>query len=335
VASTPPDRPGGEVGGSPDPFSDGGGDRPRLIVDCDPGLDDAAALVLANHFADLVGITTVGGNAPLEQTTYNAMVMRDLLGVEVPIHSGAARPLVVEPVSGHYIHGASGLDGADLPPPTSPLDGEDAVTFIIDTCRATEGLWLVPTGPQTNIASALRDAPDIGDRIAGISLMGGGSFGNRTAAAEYNIWADPHAAEIVFGYGGRLVMAGLDVTYGFQATPERIEAVRSLPGRLAGVLAELFEFFSAAYIRRHDPGAIRGAAVHDPLAVLAVTHRNLFQHRERHIAIETEGVLTRGMTVIDDRLLVERPPPNTEQLTDIDDDAAFALLLDAVAHFSR
>jgi inosine-uridine nucleoside N-ribohydrolase len=310
-------------------------DRPRIVLDCDPGHDDAVAIIAAARYADLVGITTVGGNAPLERTTYNARVMRDLLGIDVPIHAGCARPLVLEPVSGDHIHGVSGLDGTDLPPPTTPLDGDDGVAFIIDTCRATEGLWLVPTGPLTNIACSLRDAPDIADRVAGISLMGGGSFGNRTAAAEYNIWADPHAAEIVFGYGGRLVMAGLDVTYQFQATPERIAAVRSLSGRLAEVLGDLFEFFSGSYLRRHDPGALRGAAVHDPLAVLAVTHPDLFDRIERHVAIETEGALTRGMTVIDQRKLIERPPPNTEVLVGVDDTAAFALVLDAVAHFSR
>jgi inosine-uridine nucleoside N-ribohydrolase len=310
-------------------------DRPRIVLDCDPGHDDAVAIIAAARYADLVGVTTVGGNAPLEQTTYNARVLRDLLAIDVPIHAGSARPLVVEPVSGGHIHGEGGLGGADLPAPVTPLDGDDGVAFIIETCRATEGLWLVPTGPLTNVARALRDAPDIAGRLAGISLMGGGSYGNRTAAAEYNIWADPHAADIVFRYGGRLVMAGLDVTYGFQATPERIASVRSVPGRLAAVLGDLFEFYSAVYLRRHDPGSLRGAAVHDPLAVLAVTHPDLFERVERHVEIETEALLTRGMTVIDRRRVVERPPPNTEMLVDVDATAAFALVLDAVAHFSR
>jgi inosine-uridine nucleoside N-ribohydrolase len=310
-------------------------DTPQILLDCDPGHDDAVAIIAAARYARLVGITTVAGNAPLERTTYNARVMRDLLGIAVPIHSGAARPLEVAPTSGHHIHGESGLDGADLPAPTTPLDGEDAVAFIIDTCRAEEGIWLVPTGPLTNIATALRAAPDLAARIAGISLMGGGTYGNRTAAAEYNIWADPHAAATVFAYGGQLIQAGLDVTHRFQATPERIDAVRALPGRLAAVLADLFEFFSAAYLRRHDPGSMRGAAVHDPLAVLAVTHDALFERVERHVAVEPSGELTRGMTVIDQRRLVDRPAPNTEVLVGVEDAAAFDLVLDAVAHFSR
>lgn len=148
--------------------------RPKMLLDCDPGHDDAVAIITAARHADLVGITTVAGNAPLDSTTYNARVMRDLLGIDVPIHSGCDRPLEVEPVSGDYIHGESGLDGADLPPPVTPLDGDDAVSFIIETCRASEGVWLVPTGPLTNIARALDEAPDIADRAAGISLMGAG-----------------------------------------------------------------------------------------------------------------------------------------------------------------
>jgi inosine-uridine nucleoside N-ribohydrolase len=237
--------------------------------------------VVAARCTELLGITTVAGNAPLSSTTHNARVLRDLLAIDAPIHAGADRPLVVAPVHGEYIHGESGLDGADLPEPHTPLDSRDAVGFIIDTCRADDDVWLVPTGPQTNIALALRAAPDLVERIAGISFMGGGSYGNRTAAAEYNIWADPHAAEIVISSGAPLVMAGLDVTYQFQATPDRIDAVDRIGGTLASTLAELFRFFSAAYVRRHDGGAITGAAVHDPLAVLALTHPHLSNARPR------------------------------------------------------
>lgn len=139
----------------------------------------------------------------------------------------------------------------------------------------------------------------------------------------------------MFGYGGRLIMAGLDVTHRFQATPERIGAVRALPGRLAAVLADLFDFFSASYLRRHDQDALRGAAVHDPLAVLAVTQPDLFASVERHVEVETADSLTRGMTIIDERRLVERRPPNTKVLVDVDDESAFGFVLEAVAHFSR
>jgi len=311
----------------------------RVLLDCDPGHDDALAIVAAARYADLVGITTVAGNAPLERTTYNALVLRDLLGIDVPVHSGSSQPLL-GPV-GHgaahseAVHGESGLDGADLPAPTRPIDSTDAVGFIIDTCRTVDDVWLVPVGPLTNIALALRTAPDIAERIAGISLMGGGTFGNRTSTGEFNIWADPEAAAIVFGYGGPLVMAGLDVTYQFQATPERIATIEALPGVFAAVLGDLLRFFSDNYLSRHDPGTIRGAVVHDPLAVFALTHPDLFTRAARHVSIETRGEHTRGMTVIDQRAITARPAPNCDVLTSVDHDTAFDLLIEAIAHFSR
>jgi inosine-uridine nucleoside N-ribohydrolase len=309
--------------------------RPAILLDCDPGHDDAIAIVTAARYSDLVGITTVAGNAPLDRTTYNALAMRDLLAIDVPVHSGSARPLVAEPRAAPLIHGESGLDGADLPAPTTPLDGTDGVEFIIETCRRSEGIWLVPTGPLTNIALALRFAPDIANRIAGISLMGGGTFGNRTVTAEFNIWVDPEAASIVFGYEGPLVMAGLDVTHQFQATPTRIAQVAALPGQLARVLTDLFNFFATTYLTRHDPGSIQGPAVHDPLAVLALTHSELFDREAHHVAIETMGTLTRGMTVIDQRHLVERRESNCDVLTKVDADTAFDLIIEAIAHFAK
>jgi inosine-uridine nucleoside N-ribohydrolase len=179
----------------------------------------------------------------------------------------------------------------------------------------------------------LRSAPDLVDHIAGISLMGGGTFGNRSAVAEFNIWADPEAAAAVFSCGARLVMSGLDLTHGFQATPERIEQVRAIPGRLAAVLADLFEFFSGTYVARSDN--LRGAPVHDPCAVLALTHPSLFQQVRAHVTVETQGQHTRGMTVIDQRHLRERPEPNCTVLTDIDADGGFAVIDEAIAHFSH
>jgi inosine-uridine nucleoside N-ribohydrolase len=307
--------------------------RPRIILDCDPGHDDAVAIVVAAHRCDIVGITTVAGNAPLERTAYNARVMRHILDLDVPVVSGAAGPLVVPPAFAGYVHGESGLDGADLPEPTRPLDGTDAVGFIIDTVRADPGCHLVVTGPMTNIALALRMAPDLGDHIAGISFMGGGTFGNRTAMAEFNLWADPHAAAIVVGSGLPLIMAGLDVTHRFQATPERIERVRAIDGRLAAVLSGLFDFFSANYRSRHDDMA--GAAVHDPLAVLAITDPALFTMRDRFVDVMTEGHHTRGMTIVDQRTLVDRPAPNCTVLDDIDAEAAWSITIDAIRAGSR
>jgi len=304
-----------------------------IILDCDPGHDDAIAIVVAAQHTNILGLTTVGGNAPLSATTRNAIILRDLLGLDVPVHAGANRPLVQPPFNASYVHGESGLDGADLPEPSGPPESHDAVGFIIDTCRANEGIWLVPTGPLTNIALALRSAPDIASRIAGISLMGGGTFGNRTAAAEFNLWCDPEAADIVFSYGGPLIMSGLDLTHQFQALPHRIEMVRALPGRLAAVLADLFDFFSHTYQSRHKH--IAGAAVHDPCAVMTLTHPHLFERSLHHVEIEVQGARTRGMTIIDQRDLREVPDPNCDVLTGIDADAAWQVVVDAIAHFSR
>ena len=306
--------------------------RLPIILDCDPGHDDAIAMIVAARHTNLIGITTVAGNAPLESTTHNAIVVRDLLGIDVPVHSGASRPLVAEPRHAGYVHGESGLDGAQLPPPSGPPESRDAIAFIIDTVRNYEGVWLVPTGPMTNIALALRSAPDIAARVAGISFMGGGLFGNSTPTAEFNIWADPEAAAIVVGYGGPLVMAGLDVTHQLQATPERIDQVRAAPGELAATLADLMSFFSGTYVSRHEN--LRGAAVHDPLAVLALTHPELFTRSFSHVAVETAGEHTRGMTVIDQRTLIDRPEPNCDRLISVDSDAAWAVVLEAITHFS-
>jgi len=303
--------------------------RPAIILDCDPGHDDAVAIVLAAHLCDVLGITTVAGNAPLERTTYNARVMRHLLNLNTEVHSGADAPLVVPAAAAGYVHGESGLDGAELPEPTRPVDGTDAVGFIIDTVRTKPGCSLVVTGPMTNVALAITSAPDIVDLVAEISFMGGGTFGNRTTMAEFNLWADPHAAATVVRSGAPLVMAGLDVTHRFQATEPRITAVRAVGGTLATTLADLFDFFSENYRSRHDDMA--GAAVHDPLSVLAVCRPDLFTSTARFVDIVTDGEHTRGMTVIDRRTLLDRPVANCTVLDDVDADAAWQIVVDAVA----
>ena len=307
--------------------------RVPLILDCDPGHDDAVAIVVAACYAELVGITTVAGNAPLDSCTRNAIIIRDLLEIGCPVHAGAARPFIQPARHAGYVHGVSGMDGADLPEPSGPPASHDAVGFLIESCRQREGMWLVATGPMTNIALALRAAPDLADRVAGISVMGGGSFGNRTAAAEFNLWCDPEAADVVFSYGGPLVMSGLDLTHQFQALPERIDMVRALPGRLAMVCADLFDFFSGTYRDRHHH--IAGAPVHDPSAVLALTHPHLFTRTRAHVEIETSGHRTVGMTIIDRRDLKEVPDPNCDVLTALDAPAAWQVVVDAIARFSN
>ena len=303
--------------------------KPRIILDCDPGHDDAVAIVVAAHTCELLGITTVAGNAPLDRTTHNARVLRHMLDLDVEVHSGAGRPMVVEPAFAGYVHGESGLDGADLPEPTRPVDGTDGIQFLIQTARSNPGCHLVVTGPMTNIALALRSDPSLGDHIAGISFMGGGTFGNRTAMSEFNFWADPHAAAVVVNSGLPLIMAGLDVTHQFQATAPRIEQVESIDGQLAHVLSGLFDFFSANYSSRHDD--MEGAAVHDPLAVLALSHRQLFESEERFVDVVIEGDHTRGMTVVDQRTLIDRPAANCTVLTKVDADAAWDVAAAAIA----
>lgn len=300
----------------------------KVLMDCDPGHDDAFALIVASKFADVLGVTTVAGNAPLSLTTKNARIVLDLCGSSAPLHSGAGRPLVAEPIHAAYVHGESGMDGAKLPEPSRPADGTDAVHFIIDTVRSNKGLWLVPTGPLTNIALALRTAPDLVDNIAGISIMGGGRFGNRTATAEFNIWCDPEAAATVFDSGAKIIMSGLHLTHQIMATPKRIEMVRGAHETVGPMLAGLLEFFSKMYKSLHDDFA--GAPLHDVCAVLALTHPELFTASEKHVAVEIDGTLTRGMTVIDDRHVLSRTKVNTRVLETIDADAAFAIIVDAI-----
>jgi inosine-uridine nucleoside N-ribohydrolase len=303
-------------------------ERPRILLDCDPGHDDVIAIVVAAEHTDLIGITTVAGNAPLDRTTYNACVMRDALGLACTVHSGAERPLVAPPKFAGYVHGESGLDGAALPEPDRGADSTDAIGFIIDSVRAEEGLWLVPTGPLTNIALALRAAPDLAGRIAGISLMGGGTFGNRRPLAEFNIWADPEAAAAVYGCGAPITMAGLDVTHQFLVTRPRIDEVQAIGLPFTDLIGDLMEFFSGNYIRRHDQ--IEGAALHDPLAVMALTHPHLFTGTDRHVTVETRGEHTAGVTVIDRRSISERDAPNVHVLEQVDHEAAWRVVVDAL-----
>jgi inosine-uridine nucleoside N-ribohydrolase len=309
------------------------GERPRIILDCDPGHDDVIAIVVASAHAELVGVTTVAGNASLDHTTYNACVMRDTLDLGCGVHSGADRPLVAPPRFAAFVHGVSGLDGAALPEPQAGPDSADAVAFIVDSCRTEEGLWLVPTGPLTNIALALRAAPDLADRIAGISLMGGGTFGNRTPLAEFNIWADPDAAHIVFDCGAPVTMAGLDVTHQLIVTHPRIDEVAAIGTPFTHLIADLFRYFTDNYIARHD--GIEGAALHDPLAVMALTHPDLFSGTDRHVTVETKGQHTAGMTVIDRRSIRDREPPNVRVLERVDADGAWSVVLAALETAGR
>lgn len=302
-----------------------------LLLDCDPGHDDAIAIITALRHGELLGVTTVSGNVGLDLTTRNALITTQIVGAEVPVHSGAPRPLVAEPFHAEFIHGKSGLDGPELPSLEREVSGNDAVGYIIDTVRSRQGVWLVAIGPLTNIALALRCAPDIAGRVAGIAIMGGGlSFGNVTAAAEFNILADPEAADIVFSAPLRRVLAPLDLTHQLLLGDEDSARFRETGTAAGAFVADLLGFYSDAYARRFS--GRREGPLHDPCAVLAVTHPELFEREAMNVRIELRGEHTRGMTLADRRNVRSDLPRDTEVLTRIDAARARELLLEAVSH---
>lgn len=315
----------------------------RLIVDCDPGHDDAVALVVAAHFAEIVGITTVGGNAPLADVTGNALLTCQLFGIDAEVHAGAVRPLVAEPRHAPEVHGVSGFAGPTLPPLERRVAGGHAVDYLIETIRGEEGLWLVPIGPMTNVAMAFRHAPDLIDRLAGVSFMGGSAgSGNRTPTAEFNVLVDPEAAAVVLGSGVPLRMAGLDLTNQFPVDDALARDMRALGGPGAVFLADLF----GGYLDRAEGlTGLRRGGLHDPCAVLAVTHPEVIASELRRVDVELDGRLTRGMTVVDQRPAptggrASRPDddagaPNVHHGHTIDPKAARALVLEAVAARDR
>jgi inosine-uridine nucleoside N-ribohydrolase len=305
--------------------------RPRVLLDCDPGHDDAFALLFAARRCEVVAITTVSGNVGLASTTRNALILRDLAGLDVPVHRGAAGPLVGEPLHAPDIHGASGLDGPELPDPRGEADPLPAAVAIVEASRRHDDLWLVPVGPLTNVALALRLDPELPQRLAGISLMGGSrSFGNTTAAAEFNVLADPEAAEAVFSSGARIVMSGLDLTHQFRLGADDVAALRAVEGPVGRFAGDLLGFFLSAYERRSGRPS---APMHDPCAVLALTDPDLFEREALRVVVETQGRHTRGMTLCDQRDLHRRAAPNAEVLTRIDAEAARARLHEALAEY--
>ena len=304
---------------------------PKVILDCDPGHDDAVAILLAARQCEVLAITTVSGNAPLELTTANALLMCQLAGLDIPVHAGAEGPLLVPAAHAPRAHGATGLDGPPRPDVHTEAASNNAVSVIIETARSHDDVWLVPVGPLTNIALAIRQAPDIVERVAGISLMGGAvGPGNVTPTAEFNIWADPHAAQIVFAAGVPLVrMAGLNLTHQLCVGPNETAALRAQGGIVPEFVAGLFDFYLAGYRER---AGLDAAPMHDPCAVLAVTHPDLFTFGARHVDVETAGELTRGMTVADERPGTDATP-NCDVAYRIDAAAALELIIDAVCSY--
>jgi purine nucleosidase len=306
-----------------------------IIIDTDPGQDDAIALLLAaaSPELELLGITAVAGNVPLALTARNARLVMELAGRrDVPVCAGAEAPLNDLPlVTAEHVHGDNGLNGVELPEPTLPLDPRHAVDFIIQTLREREAgtVTLCPLGPLTNIALALRQAPDIAPRIKRIVLMGGGFFegGNITPAAEFNIYVDPQAAHEVFTSGVPITMAPLDVTHEALTTAARIARIRALGNRAGTAVAAWMEFFERYDEEKYGQD---GGPLHDPCVIAWLLAPALFTGRDCNVRIETHSQLTRGMTVID-WWHVTGLPANAHVLRHVDADGFFALLTERLA----
>ncbi|QJD16053.1 nucleoside hydrolase [Paracoccus sanguinis] len=304
----------------------------KIIIDTDPGQDDAVAilLALASPELEVLGITAVAGNVPLPLTLRNARAICELAGrPDLPVYAGCDAPLEGRLVTAENVHGATGLDGITLPEPTMPVQDRHAVDFLVETLRREPAgtVTLVPIGPLTNIAAAFRQAPDVIARVGRIVMMGGAYFevGNVTPAAEFNIFVDPLAAAEVFAAGADLVVVPLDVTHRALTSRAWVEGMRA-SGRVGEVVASWTDFFER-YDRAkygHD-----GAPLHDPCAVAYLIAPELFSGRRINVEIETEGRFTRGMTVAD-WWGVSGRPANALFIRDLDAPRFFDLLTERI-----
>ena len=306
----------------------------KIIIDTDPGQDDAVAilLALASEELDVLGVTAVAGNVPLALTERNARKICELAGrADVPVFAGAVRPMVRDLVTAEQVHGKTGLDGPDLPEPTMPLGDRHAVDYLVETLLAEpEGtVTLCPLGPLTNVALALIREPRIAPRVREIVLMGGGFFegGNTTPAAEFNIYVDPHAADVIFRSGIPIVMMPLDVTHKALTSTRRIAAIRGIGNRAGEATAQMLEFFERFDEARYGTD---GGPLHDPCVIAYLLKPALFSGRHCNVTVETGSELTMGMTVVD-WWGATRRDRNAMVMRDIDADGFFALLTERLA----
>ena len=306
----------------------------KIIIDTDPGQDDAFAilLALASPELEVLGITAVAGNVPLALTERNARIICELAGrADVPVFAGCDRPLQRQLVTAEHVHGKTGLDGPAMEEPTMALQAQHAVDFLIETLRREPAgtVTLCPLGPLTNIATAFQKAPDIVGRVAEIVLMGGAYFevGNITPAAEFNIFVDPEAAAIVFGAGVPLVVMPLDVTHKVLTTRARVERIRALGSRVGQVAAEWADFFERFDVAKYGS---EGGPLHDPCVVAYLLKPDLFSGRLINVEIETQSELTLGMTVADWWGVTDRKA-NAYFVGDVDAQGFFDLLTERLA----
>lgn len=308
--------------------------RPRkILLDCDPGHDDAIAILLAaaSPKIDLAGITTVAGNAEVEKTSMNALKVCEIAGLaDVSVAQGAVKPLLRARKTAPDIHGDSGLDGPVLQHPNKKLVDGHAVDFIIHTLKESQDdVTLVPVGPLTNIALAMSKDPGIIPKIQEIVLMGGGHFGNKTPAAEFNIYVDAEAAKIVFESGVPMTMAGLELTHQAKATPDVCERVEAIGNPASLFMAELLKYFNQAY---EEVFGFDGAPVHDACAVAYCIDPDMFAGKKLHVDVETKGEFTYGMTVID-KFGVTGRQPNVNVLEELDQEKFWNLMINALKNY--
>lgn len=312
--------------------------RQAIVIDTDPGQDDAIAilLALASPELEVLAISTVAGNVPLDLTSRNARMVCELAGrPDLPVHAGADRPLLRPLVTAEHVHGKTGLDGCELPVPTMPLQAEHSVDLIIRSVmeRPVGSVTLCPLGPLTNIALALQKEPALAQRIGRIVLMGGGCFegGNITPAAEFNCYVDPHAAAVVFGSGVPITMVPLDCTHQALTSPARIAAIRALGGRIGPAVAGWLAFAERFDEQKYGQ---QGGPLHDPCVIAWLIKPELFRGRRCNVEIETQSPLTLGMSVIDWWGVTERPR-NALVLGEVDAQGLFDLITERLGRLAR
>lgn len=310
------------------------GKRIPVLLDGDPGHDDAIAWMLAGSsgLLNIRGITTICGNQTIEKTTYNALRIGTLLGLKVPIAKGRSTPLMRELTVAANVHGQTGLDGAQLPEPTITLLPLNAVSFMAKVLHESqEPITIVATGPLTNVAALLLAHPELKPKIAAIYLMGGGiQSGNWTPAAEFNMFVDPDAADIVFRSGLPITMAGLDVTRKALVLPKDTHRIRLLGTPVALAVAGWLDFFYCFY-KAHG---YAGSPIHDGVAVVALIAPQILTMRDMYVAVETGGDYCRGATV-GDWYGDSGEPPNARVILDIDREAFVELLMTAIKSYEE
>ena len=307
----------------------------KIIIDTDPGQDDAVSILLAlasPEDVEVLGIVAVAGNVPLHHTARNARIVCEVAGkVDVPVFAGCDAPLTRKLVTAEHVHGKTGLDGIELPDPKMPLQDQHGVDFIIETLRREPSgtVTLCPLGPLTNIATAFQKAPDIVSRVQEIVLMGGAYFevGNITPAAEFNIYVDPEAADIVFKSSVPLTVMSLDITHKALVTHDRVAAFEALDTHVGKVVASWTHFFERFDVAKYGS---EGAPLHDPTVIAYLIQPELFTSRFINVEIETQSELTLGMTVAD-WWGVSGRKPNATWMGKIADDGFFDLLTERLA----